>query len=374
MILIPLRPLINLLNYLGVEKLRRELGMLVVLIVMGFGLWLSNPDFLSHYNLFNLVRQISMLGILAVGITFVIVAGGIDLSIGTFVGLTGIIIAKSFDMGQPVWLGIIVAVAIVVTIGISQGSLITKLGLQPFIVTLGSMLMFRGVSQAIARGGSLSLGDSTFRNLSENGPFKYGDTALVPWVLIIFLVVVALAAFVLHFTVFGRYLYAIGGNRAAAEYSGIPVKKVETITYVIAAALASLAGICYAAYIGQMNHGVGVAYELFAIAAVVLGGVSLRGGEGTILGVVIGSAILKLIENGFAVFQIRYTDAAGIRRIWRPDDNWYFIVMGAVILIAVILDQVVHLLQEKRRTRAAGQTPQVPTRFAVVSSESQPTK
>ena len=352
--------------------MRRELGMLVALIVLGFGLWLSNPDFLSHYNLFNLARQISMLGILAVGITFVIVAGGIDLSLGSFVGLTGIIIAKFFDMGQPMWMGIAVAVLIVVTIGVSQGSLITRLGLQPFIVTLGSMLMFRGVSQAIAKGGSLSLGDSTFRNLSENGPFKYGDTALVPWVLIIFLVVVVLAAFVLHFTVFGRYLYAIGGNRAAAEYSGIPVKRVETITYIIAAALASLAGICYAAYIGQMNHGVGVAYELFAIAAVVLGGVSLRGGEGTIFGVVIGSAILKLIENGFAVFQIRYTDSQGMRRIWRPDDNWYFIVMGAVILIAVILDQVVHLLQEKRRTRQAGQTPQVPTGFPVVSGQSQP--
>jgi ribose transport system permease protein len=313
-----------------------------------------------------------MLGILAVGITFVIVAGGIDLSIGTFVGLTGIIIAKFFDMGQPIWMGITVAVLVILTIGISQGSLITRLGLQPFIVTLGSMLMFRGVSQAIAKGGSLSLGESTFRNLSETGPFKYGDTALVPWVLIIFIVVVALAAFVLHFTVFGRYLYAIGGNRAAAEYSGSPVKKVETITYVIAAALAALAGICYAAYIGQMNHGVGVAYELFAIAAVVLGGVSLRGGEGTILGVVIGSAILKLIENGFAVFQIRYTDGQGIRRIWRPDDNWYFIVMGAVILIAVILDQVVHLIQDRRRTRSAGSSPQVPTGFPVVSTEAHP--
>jgi len=327
--------------------------MLVALVVLGFGLWLSNPDFLSHYNLFNLARQVSMLGILAVGITFVIVAGGIDLALGSMVGLTGVLIAKWYMSGQAIWVGSLIGVAVVIMIGVSEGSLITRLGLQPFIVTLGFMLMLRGVSQAVAKGGSLSLGDSAFRQLSESGPFKYGDTALVPWVLIIFLVVVALAAFVLHFTVFGRYLYAIGGNRAAAEYSGIPVRRIETITYIIAASLAALAGICYAAYIGQMNHGVGVAYELFAIAAVVLGGVSLRGGEGTILGVVIGSAILKLIENGFAVFQIRYTDHEGVRRIWRPDDNWYFIVMGAVILIAVILDQVVHLVQERRRTRGA---------------------
>jgi ribose transport system permease protein len=328
--------------------------MLVALVLMGFGLWLSNPDFLTHYNIFNLTRQISMLGVLAVGITFVIVAGGIDLSLGSIIGLTGVLIAKIWDMGQPIWLGIIIAMAVAILIGLIQGLLITKLDLQPFIVTLGFMLMLRGVSQAIARGGSLSLSNPAFRNLSETGPIRYGDAALIPWALVIFFVVVVIAAFVLHFTVFGRYLYAIGGNRAAAEYSGIPVKRIETVTYVISAASAGVAGICYAAYIGQMNHGVGVAFELFAIAAVVLGGCSLRGGEGTILGVVIGSSILKLIENGFNVFQIRYNDPDGVRRIWRPDDNWYFIVMGAVILIAVILDQVVHLVQERRRTRSAG--------------------
>ncbi len=350
--------------------MRRELGMLVAMLVMGFALWLSNPDFLKHDNLFNLTRQVSMLGVLAVGITFVIVAGGIDLSLGSIIGLTGVLIAKFWAMGQPIWVGIVCAMVVAMIIGATQGLLITKLDLQPFIVTLGFMLMLRGVSQTIAKGGSLSLNNPTFRSLAA-GPFRYGEAPLLPWALVIFLLIVLIAAFVLHFTVFGRYLYAIGGNRAAAEYSGIPVKRIETITYVISAFSAGVAGICYAAYIGEMNHGVGVAFELVAIAAVVLGGCSLRGGEGTILGVVIGSSILKLIENGFAVFQIRYTDSQGIRRIWRPDDNWYFIVMGAVILIAVILDQVVHLIQEKRRTRSAGTTPQVPTAFPVVSSESQ---
>lgn len=362
--------------------MRRELGMAVALVVMGFGLWLSNPDFLTHANLFNLTRQISMLGVLAVGITFVIVAGGIDLSLGSIVGLTGVVIAKFWTMGQPIWVGIIIAMLIVVIIGATQGLLITRLDLQPFIVTLGFMLMLRGVSQTIVKGASLSLGarpgddplnlaSKTFKQLSEGGPIRYDDTTLLSWTLVILLVVVLIAAFVLHFTVFGRYLYAIGGNRAASEYSGIPVKRVETITYVISAFSAGIAGICYAAYISEMNQGVGVAFELYAIAAVVLGGCSLRGGEGTILGVVIGSSILKLIENGFAVFQIPYKDHDGIRRIWRPDDNWYFIVMGAVILIAVILDQVVHLIQEKRRTRQAGQTPQAPIAgISVAQSES----
>jgi ribose transport system permease protein len=334
--------------------MRRELGMLVAFVVMGLGIWISNQAFLNHYNMLNYTRQVGMLGILAVGITFVIVTGGIDLSLGSIVGLTGVIIAYFWDNGWPVWLGIVTAVAIALAVGLTQGTLITRLNLQPFIVTLGFMLALRGVSQTIARGGSLSLGESTFRNL-QHGPFS-NDNPIVPWALVMFIAVVVVAVFVLHFTVFGRYLYAIGGNRAAAEYSGIPVKKVETITYVISAGLASLAGICWAAYIGQMNHGVGTAYELLAIAAAVLGGVSLRGGEGTILGVVIGAAILKLIENGFNTAQIVIRDDAGkvVRRL-TPDENWYYIVMGAVILIAVILDQVVHLFQEKRRTRQAGQ-------------------
>ena len=336
--------------------MRRELGMLVAFLVMGFSIWLSNSAFLNHDNILNYSRQVGMLGIMAVGITFVIVTGGIDLSLGSVMGLTGVIIAKFYDMGQPIWLGIIVAVTVALVVGAIQGTIITRLDLQPFIVTLGFMLLLRGVSQTIAHGGSLSLGDAPFRNL-QNGPFS-NDNPILPWALLIFLAVGVLAAFVLHFTVFGRYLYAIGGNRAAAEYSGIPVKKLETITYMIAAGFSALAGICYAAYIGQMNHGVGVAYELFAIAAAVLGGVSLRGGEGTIFGVVIGTSIWALIRNGFDVAQIVIRNASGriVRRL-TLDENWYYIVMGAVILVAIILDQIVHLMQERRRTRSAGQAP-----------------
>ena len=157
----------------------------------------------------------------------------------------------------------------------------------------------------------------------------------------------------LHFTVFGRYVYAIGGNRDAAEYSGINVKRVETMTYVISAGLAGVAGVCYAAYIGQMSQQVGIAYELYAIAAAVLGGCSLRGGEGTVLGIIIGSAIMRVIDNGINMFQFPYVDDRGIRRIWRLDPNWTFVIIGAVILVAVVLDQVVHMWQAARRTRAA---------------------
>ena len=177
---------------------------------------------------------------------------------------------------------------------------------------------------------------------------------LIPYPLIIFLTAIAIGTYVLHFTVFGRYVYAIGGNRDAAEYSGINVKKVETLTYVISSGLGGLAGVCYAAYIGQMSQQVGVAYELYAIAAAVLGGCSLRGGEGTVLGMIIGAGIMRVIDNGINMFQLRYEDTSGIPRIWRLNPNWTFIIIGGVILVAVILDQVVHFVQAARRTRRAG--------------------
>jgi ribose transport system permease protein len=115
-----------------------------------------------------------------------------------------------------------------------------------------------------------------------------------------------------------------------------------------------VAGVCYAAYIGQMSQQVGIAYELYAIAAAVLGGVSLRGGEGTVLGIIIGSAVMRTIDNGINMFQVLYRDERDIRRIWRLDPNWTFVIIGAVILVAVVLDQVVHIVQARRRTRKAG--------------------
>lgn len=338
---------------------RREAGMFIALVAICLALWASNADFLGISNIANTTRQIGMLGILAVGISFVIITGGIDLSIGSIVGLTGVIIAKisSNDiggLGHPLWVGITVALGVALFIGLIQGLLITMLDLQSFIVTLGGMLAIRGISQTIVEGGTLSFGDLPFRNFSDSGLFMVHGDPLLSYPLLIFFLVVIVAGYVLHLTVFGRYVYAIGGNRDAAAYSGINVRKVETITYVISAGLAGVAGICYAAYIGQMSQQVGIAFELYAIAAAVLGGVSLRGGEGTVIGIIIGTAIMRVINNGITMFQFGYRDASGVRHLWRLDPNWEFIIVGAVILIAVILDQVVHIVQARRRTRRAG--------------------
>ncbi|WP_437302289.1 ABC transporter permease [Sorangium sp. So ce388] len=338
--------------------MRRELGMSLVLVLMCAGLYISNPDFLGQSNVINTTRQIAMLGIYAMGMGLVIITGGIDLSIGSVVGLTGVLIAKISSpgmgcLGYPLWFGVTVALAAAVLVGLAQGLLITRLKLQPFVVTLGGMLLIRGVSQTVAEGGTLSFGSSPFLRLANDGLLHYRGNALIPYPVVIFLGVLAAGAYVLHFTVLGRYMYALGGNREAAEYSGIDVTRVEVATYVISSATGGVAGVCYASYIGQMSQQVGIGYELYAIAAAVLGGCSLRGGEGGALGILVGSAIMRVIDNGINMFQVLYSDG-GVRRIWRLDPNWTFVIIGSVILVAVVFDQVVHIVQEQRRTRRAG--------------------
>jgi ribose transport system permease protein len=342
--------------------------MFVALVLLCLGLWAANPDFLGASNVTNTTRQISMLGIFAIGISFVIVTGGIDLSVGSVIGLTGVLIAKisgqyypdnpaAGGLGYSLWVGVPIALGVAALTGLAQGLLITRLNLQPFIVTLGGMLLLRGTSQTIVRGGTLSLGDVPLAGLSNGGLFGSEASPLLPYPFLILLIVAAAAAYLLHFSVFGRYVYAIGGNREAAEFSGVPVRRVETMTYVISALSGGVAGVCYAAYIGQMSQQVGIAYELYAIAAAVLGGVSLRGGEGTVIGAIIGSCIMRVIDNGINMFQWVYRDSGGTRRIFRLDNNWTFIIIGAVILIAVAGDQVAHIVQARRRTRRAAALP-----------------
>jgi len=333
--------------------------MLVALVLMVLALWTSNSDFLGVSNVVNMTRTVSGLEILAIGITFVIITVVIDLSIGSVIGLTGVIIARlssteAGGLGYSLWIGIPVALLCAIVVGVLQGLLITRLKLQPFIVTLGSMLVLRGISQTIVEGGVISMGDSPLLNLSSGGLLHLGRYPLIGWTLVIFAAVAAVAAYVLHYTVLGRYIYAIGGNREAARYSGINVNRVELLTYAISAGAAGVAGVCYASYIGQMSQKVGQGYELYAIAAAVLGGVSLRGGEGTIFGILIGASMMRVIDHGINMFQVQYTDPDGVPRLWRLNPNWTEIIVGGVILIAVILDQLVHMVQAARRLKEAG--------------------
>jgi ribose transport system permease protein len=333
--------------------MRREFGMFVALVAMCVVLYFCSHKhaFGGQSNIVNNVREVSKLAILAIGSSFVIISGGIDLSVGSMVGLVGVLIAyfcvPPEDGGHNwnIYAGIGMALLIAMLIGLVQGLLITRLQLQPFIVTLGTMLALRGVSQTIVNGGDIDLAGIPFSKLADTAVWE--RFPMIQYPTIIFIAVALVSAYLLHFTVFGRYLYAIGGNRDAAAYSGIRVKRVETVTYVISAGLAGVAAICYAPYIGQMSQSVGVSYELYAITAAVLGGCSLRGGQGTIVGIIIGTCVMMVIENGIQIFRIGN---------WKPSDNWTNTILGGTILIAVIVDQVVHILQDRRRTRRAAQT------------------
>jgi ribose transport system permease protein len=350
--------------------------MFVAVVAMCLALYASNVDFFNFSNKGNLMRNVSMLGIFSVGIAFVIITGGIDLSVGTLVGLTGVIIAKISStaphcLGMNLYFGIAVAMGVVLTIGLVQGLIITRLNLQPFIVTLAGMMIFRGISQTVSDNDTLSLGRSPLAHLANNGFIIQNGSALISWPVIIFAVVILVFGYLLHFTVFGRYVFAVGGNRDAAKYSGINIKRVETLTYVISAGLAGLAGICYASYIRGMDKGVGQSYELYAITAAVLGGCSLRGGEGSVFGVVVGCTMYQVIYNGINMFQwplqMLSPDRIGVKLSrWHIPTEWTEVIIGGVLLIAVALDQVAHIVQARRRTRKVVQAPPGPQAFPVV--------
>jgi ribose transport system permease protein len=330
---------------------KSNLGLLFVIVFVSVIIGISNSSFIDSANILNLSRQIAMVGIFSIGVSFVIISGGIDLSVGSMIGLTGVLIAKTtipepIGYNWPLWLGIIFAIFIVMLCGLIQGLIISKFGVQPFIVTLGGMLLLRGVSQTICEGGSLSLGKSHLRDLTDSG-VQFG-VIYVQYPLIIFLFIITLCSILLHFTVYGRYIYAIGGNKEAAYFSGVPIKRVEVSVYVMSAAFAGVSGVLYCSYAGRMSHNLGIAYELIGIAASVLGGCSLRGGTGTIIGVVLGSCMMKVIDNGINLFKINLIDSSGREYIWRLDTNWREIIFGVIILLAVLIDNYFQQSRERK--------------------------
>ncbi|RKY86872.1 ribose ABC transporter permease [candidate division KSB1 bacterium] len=280
-----------------------------------------NPNFYSSYNLQNLTRHIALLSIFAIGEAFVIISGGIDLSVGSIIGFTGLLVAVLvMNSGFPILLALVVVFVIVLLVGFIQGVLITKLSVQPFIITLGGMMILRGIAQTITEGGNLGFGGKYLK-------FKFigtGSIYGIPVPVLILIAVAGCAFFITKYTILGKYLYAIGGNIEAARYSGVSVAKVQIIAYIISAGLAGISGIVYAAYLPSASPNVGIAYELYAIAAAVLGGCSLSGGEGTIFGVIIGASIMRLMSNGIVLM--------GISTFWENT------IIGIVIIVAVVFD------------------------------------
>lgn len=313
-------------------KFGKELGIFTLLVVLCIFVTSMNPLFLSAANLQNTGRLIGMFGILSLGLSVVIVTGGIDLSVGSLVALLGTLLAIGLvDRRLPpvtVLAGVLLTGALV---GGWHAFLITRCKLQPFIATLCGLLIYRGIARFIA-------GDETkgFGNAEGFGWLKElatGSLLGVPNPFILLIVLAAGLWVLLHRSVFGRYLYAIGRNEEAARFSGVNTRVVEATAYMLAASFTAIAAVLFAFYtnsVSPSSHG--NFYELYGIAAAVLGGFSLRGGEGTVIGVLLGAVLLQVLQN--------LVNLLGI------PSSLNFAVMGTVILLGVLADS----LMRRRRT------------------------
>jgi ribose transport system permease protein len=297
----------------------RDAGGLIVLLVLFGAMTLASDEFLTGDNLANLARQVAIFGIIAVGQLLVILTAGIDLSVGSVLGLTGCVTAQLLVEGMPVPLAIVVGLLVGVALGLFNGGLVAYGKLPPFIVTLGML--------GIARGLVLVLTDaSTVQPLPDSfGNIANGDFLGLPNLLWLFAIVVAITAFVLRRTVFGRYIYAVGSNPESARLSGVPVTAVLVSVYAIAGLLAAVGGVLFAS---RLNAGIptaGTGYELNAIAACVIGGASLFGAKGGAFGAAAGALIVATLNNGGNLLAV---------------NAFYLqIIIGALILIAVAFDQ-----------------------------------
>jgi len=314
---------------------KKDIGLLLLILVVGVTVTLINPRFISAINLANTANLIGLFGLFSLAEAFVIITAGIELSVGSVIALLGVIFVDLIvNVGVSWPAAFVIVMFLGVLIGLAHGYLVTRLGLQPFIVTLCGLLLYRGIARFYTNDGTagFTFGQS-FPTLEW---LTTGRSAGVPHSIIAFAVVAVAGWVLLHRSVFGRYLFAIGKNEAAARYSGIRTDRVIITAYAICAVLTAVAAVFFAMFtrsIHPASHG--SFYELYAIAAAVLGGFSLRGGEGSVVGVVLGVILLQMLQN--------LVNLLGI------PSSLNFAVMGAVILLGVIADQQFVRYRERRR-------------------------
>jgi ribose transport system permease protein len=319
--------------------MKKELGIFVLLAVLCTVTAAINPKFLSPVNLSNTANLIGLFGIFSMGMGLVIITGGIDLSVGSAFALGGMLLTMMLREGHWPWpLAAAAAVAIPTGLGAIHGFLVTRTRIQPFIVTLCGLLIYRGLARFIAKDATKGFGDcagfEALRDLAAGKLF-----GVIPAPFAIMLVLAAIMWVVLHRSVFGRYLFAVGRNEEAARYSGIATRRIVLTAYVVCGLLTGIAGVLIAFEANSISPSThGNFYELYGIAAAVLGGCSLRGGEGSVLGILIGTALLRVLEN--------LVNLLGI------PSSLNFAVMGAVVLAGVLVDQILQDRRARKRVKA----------------------
>lgn len=290
------------------------------LIVLFVGLSIASPHFLTQTNLSSVVRQTAVINIMALGMTLVIIAGGIDLSVGAILAMGGLLGTMAMEHGYPIPVGVLIGTATGLAWGLVNGLLTTKLAIAPFIVTLGTLGIVRGLTLIISNGLPVHRIPQSFSYLGE------GNLLGVPFVLWILVVCAIITHVILEHTRLGRYAFAIGSNTDAAHYAGIPVAFHTTAVYAFCGMLTGLAGMIEASRLMTGQPTAGQGYELQVIAAVVIGGGSLRGGEGSVIGTLIGAFIMGLLSNG--------SDLLGVSPYLQQA------IIGAVIILAVTVDEL----------------------------------
>jgi ribose transport system permease protein len=306
--------------------MKKEIGIAVLLFVLCAVTTLLNPKFISPVNLTNTANQIGMYGIFSLGLGLVIITGGIDLSVGSMLALCGVLLSMMLTEWHWHWsVAAAAAILLPMLLGWIHGTLITRMKIQPFIITLCGLLIYRGLARFIAhddtKGFGTSAGFEFFRDAAK------GKLLGLPMPFVLLILLAIIMWFVLHRSIYGRYLLAVGRNEEATRFSGINTRRVIASSYIVAGLLTGISGILFAFYtnsVSPSNHG--NFYELYGIAAAVLGGCSLRGGEGSILGILIGTALLQVLQN--------LVNLLGI------DSSLNYAVMGTVVLIGVLADQI----------------------------------
>jgi len=296
-------------------KYKSVIGFLLLCGIIAF----VTPRFLTISNLTNVLTQVSVNAIIAVGMTFVILNNGIDLSVGSILALSGAVAAYLMKSTGNIVLSIFAALAIGTIIGALNGFLITKGKLQAFIATLATMTLLRGVTYVFTNGNPISGLNTNFTFLANNKIIG------IPLPIAFMVIILAIAFYMLNQTRFGRYVYALGGSEDSARLSGISTDKIRMIVYAISGFTAAVSAIIVTSRIGSASPNAGTGFELDAIAAVVLGGTSLSGGEGSIVGTIIGALIIGVLNNGLNLMNV--------------NPFYQSIVKGAVILLAVLLDK-----------------------------------
>jgi len=305
------------------KELLMKYKSIIGLVVFSLIIAIFNENFLTMGNILNVLRQTSINSVIAAGMTFIILTGGIDLSVGSTLALTGAVMASLLSAGVPLIISVLLTILLGAFIGFLNGIIIAKGKVQPFIATLAMMTIIRGAALIFTNGRPISTGD--FPGADQFYWLGAGKLFGIPAPVYITLIVFSIAYYLLKNTSLGRYVYALGGNEEATKLSGIDVDLIKYKVYAISGALAAVAGLIVTARLSSAQPQAGTGYELDAIAAVVLGGTSLAGGKGGVIGTIVGALIIGILNNALNLMDVT--------------SYYQLLAKGVVILIAVLIDR-----------------------------------